>query len=154
MNKEDFLVLRLLHLLKNDEVFLAQQDQIIELLRSPDEQTRVLGLGLLQLLSDNGETVTVTAHFEGSGDSGEIEDPLIGEDLNFGYFGSTDSYIDDLNSDLRNFIESKTDTYDWWNNDGGSGDITIEISPENINVEVRYHLNEVRTIEEIDTFQL
>lgn len=77
----------------------------------------------------------IYASFSGGGDSGEIEEvigKLTKESDILVEFDSTESET------LTNFIDRYLEStgYDWYNNDGGSGDIWVEISTGKIECEM------------------
>jgi hypothetical protein len=100
-------------------------------------------IGTLVKLADLGVT-GVKVQYEGSGDSGAIEnvvytmDKMV-EDEEDAFDNINDIYVWDqkilhlqdldsgLSSDIANFVEEQllNDIEDWWNNDGGSGAVCI-----------------------------
>jgi hypothetical protein len=100
-------------------------------------------IGTLVKLADLGVT-GVKVQYEGSGDSGAIEnvvytmDKMVEDeedafdDINDIYVWNQDVlHLQDLDSglssDIANFVEEQllNDIEDWWNNDGGSGAVCI-----------------------------
>jgi hypothetical protein len=100
-------------------------------------------IGTLVKLADLGVT-GVKVQYEGSGDSGAIEnvvytmDKMV-EDEEDAFDNINDIYVwnqdvlhlqdldSGLSSDIANFVEEQllNDIEDWWNNDGGSGAVCI-----------------------------
>ena len=123
-------------------------------MKTLDNENRVL----LFKLKDLG-IAYIQAYYEGSGDSGAIDDILyvdnkkaIEENLDFDEL-STDNYISgrecgidfEIDKNLDNNIEDLIyglleNVEDWYNNDGGFGTVTINISTGEyfINNNVRY----------------
>ena len=101
--------------------------------------------GLLLQLADRGVT-GIKVQYEGSGDSGAIENVVyttekMSEDEeaafddinNLGVWGQDVKHLTDLDSgissDIQHFVEEAllNDIEDWWNNDGGYGAVSIII---------------------------
>ena len=94
--------------------------------------------GLLLQLADLGVT-GIRIHYEGSGDSGSIEsinyttikinEPI--DILDEVDSWSQDHKLEDLNNDLTDSIDEWVNDKllqnieDWWNNEGGNGDVCI-----------------------------
>jgi len=107
-------------------------------------------LPILVKLKDKGiNKIEIT--FSGSGDSGDIDD-LIYYDITDKYYYSRDmvknSYMTDeeynlLQNDCYEFIDDAIEGADWYNNEGGFGDITIDL--DSMTADVKYSQ---RTVEE------
>jgi len=107
-------------------------------------------LPILVKLKDKGIN-KLEINFSGSGDSGDIDD-IIYYDINGKHHYSSemvqDSYINDqeytlLQNDCYEFIDEAIEGADWYNNDGGFGDITIDL--DTMTADVKYSQ---RTVEE------
>jgi hypothetical protein len=121
-------------------------------------------IGTLVRLADLGVTgIKVT--YEGSGDSGAIEDIVysvnkqhedeeeaFSELHNITVWSGNSMHLRDLDSglssDIENFVEEKllNDIEDWWNNDGGSGIVCILVPSGKYKI-----VNDIR-ITEIETY--
>ena len=107
-------------------------------------------LPILVKLKDKGiNKIEIT--FSGSGDSGDIDD-IIYYDINGKYYYSSqmidDSYINDqeyslLQNDCYDFIDDAIEGADWYNNEGGFGNITLDL--DSMTADVEYSQ---RTVEE------
>jgi hypothetical protein len=96
--------------------------------------------GLLLQLADLGVT-GIKIFYSGSGDSGEIDDVVYTttkeasfDDINtLSSYGENSLYLTNLDHDLKDeiteFATSKLldEIEDWWNNDGGHGNLLIKI---------------------------
>ena len=96
--------------------------------------------GLLLKLADLGVT-GIKIFYSGSGDSGEIDDVVYTttkeasfDDINtLSSYGENSLYLTNLDHDLKDeiteFATSKLldEIEDWWNNDGGHGNLLIKI---------------------------
>ena len=96
--------------------------------------------GLLLQLADLGVT-GIKIFYSGSGDSGDIDDVVYTttKEVNFNdinnltNYGENALYLTNLDHDLKDeitdFATSKLldDIEDWWNNDGGYGNLLIKI---------------------------
>lgn len=111
------------------------------------KKDNTVGMAAMLHFADMGYT-SVTLNFSGAGDSGDIDDPqFFKEDeeeseIKYEEFAKR---REKLSQDiLTNFKEQVSeilgDIEDWWNNDGGQGDITIQIPSGKyvINVGVNY----------------
>lgn len=82
---------------------------------------------LFAALKDAGVT-RVEIRYDGGGDSGQVEDVEF-----YGDYTDARSLHDQFEGDLQdlgyNILENHYD-YDWYNNDGGYGTITIELVDE------------------------
>ena len=120
---------------------------------------------LLIQLADLGVT-GIRIKYEGSGDSGCIEDTLyttdkLPENLEdaFDVVNSLepwdpairllDGLHSGLSSDIQNFAEEKilNDVEDWWNNDGGYGSMCILVPSGKYQLENNIRITEVETFE-------
>ena len=114
---------------------------------------------LLIQLADLGVT-GIKIKYEGSGDSGCIEDVIYTTDKlseneedafdavkSLEPWGSEVKHLDilhsGLSSDIKNFAEEQilNDLEDWWNNEGGYGEMCILVPSGNYQVE-----NNIRTV--------
>jgi hypothetical protein len=90
---------------------------------------------LFAALKDAGVT-SVEIRYDGGGDSGQVEDvDFYGDNIDSGALN--DMYEGDL-QDLAYHILENHYNYDWYNNDGGYGEIRIDFEEENtptINIE-------------------
>ena len=120
---------------------------------------------LLIQLADLGVTgIKIT--YEGSGDSGCIEDVIYttdklseNEEDAFDMVKSLESWAQDakdlkklhsgLASDIENFAEEKilNDVEDWWNNEGGYGSMCILVPSGKYQLENNIRITEVETFE-------
>ena len=120
---------------------------------------------LLIQLADLGVTgIKIT--YEGSGDSGCIEDIIYttdklseNEEDAFDIVKSLESWAQDakdlkklhsgLASDIENFAEEKilNDVEDWWNNEGGYGSMCILVPSGKYQLENNIRITEVETFE-------
>ena len=96
--------------------------------------------GLLLQLADLGVT-GIKIFYSGSGDSGDIDDVVYTttkeasfDDINtLSSYGENSLYLTNLDHDLKDeiteFATSKLldEIEDWWNNDGGHGNLLIKI---------------------------
>jgi len=107
-------------------------------------------------LNSLGETISVHVHYSGGADSGEIDYASL-ERLDQYKINDEDPEPDLLeNPHAKKLIDSIISDigYDWWNNDGGTGDVQIDISKgkvAHINAEAFYY---VRTPVEVDTIAI
>ena len=82
---------------------------------------------LFAALKDAGVT-SVEIRYDGGGDSGQVEDvEFFGDNLDG--CGLNDKFEGDL-QDLGYYILEYHYGYDWYNNDGGYGTISIELADE------------------------
>ena len=120
---------------------------------------------LLIQLADLGVT-GIKIKYEGSGDSGCIEDVIYttdklseNEEDAFDIVKSLESWAQDakdlkklhsgLASDIENFAEEKilNDVEDWWNNEGGYGSMCILVPSGKYQLENNIRITEVETFE-------
>jgi hypothetical protein len=121
-------------------------------------------IGTLVKLADLGVT-GVKVYYEGSGDSGCIEEIVyainkMDEDEENAFsdlddihiYGKDAMHLKDLDSglasDIENFVEEKllNEIEDWWNNEGGSGSLCILIPSGKYKI-----INDIR-ITEVETY--
>jgi hypothetical protein len=122
-------------------------------------------ISLLIQLADLGVT-GIKIKYEGSGDSGCIDDVLYtvdklseNEEDAFDAVKSLESWdtgvkrLDmlhsGLSSDIQNFAEGKilNDLEDWWNNEGGYGEMCILVPSGKYQLENNIRITEVETFE-------
>jgi len=82
---------------------------------------------LFAALKDAGVT-NVNIRYDGGGDSGQVEDVEY-EGTNLDHTSLNDKFEGDL-QDLATHILEQHYNWDWYNNDGGYGTITIELVDE------------------------
>mgnify|MGYP000085101357 CR=1 FL=1 len=118
-------------------------------------------LPILVKLKDKGiNKIEIT--FSGSGDSGDIDD-LIYYDVTDKYYYSRDmvknSYMTDeeynlLQNDCYEFIDDAIEGADWYNNEGGFGNITIDLDTMTANVEYSQRTVEEYSWEDLSLFDI
>jgi hypothetical protein len=118
-------------------------------------------LPILVKLKDKGiNKIEIT--FSGSGDSGDIDD-LIYYDINGKYYYSremvgnsymTDHEYDLLQSDCYDFIDDAIEGADWYNNEGGFGNITLDLDTMTANVEYSQRTVEEYSWEDLSLFDI
>ncbi len=118
-------------------------------------------LPILVKLKDKGiNKIEIT--FSGSGDSGDIDD-LIYYDINGKYYYSremvgnsymTDHEYDLLQSDCYEFIDDAIEGADWYNNEGGFGNITLDLDTMTANVEYSQRTVEEYSWEDLSLFDI
>ena len=79
---------------------------------------------LFAALKDVGVT-NVNIRYDGGGDSGQVEDVEY-EGTNLDHTSLNDKFEGDLQDLATHLLEQHYD-YDWYNNDGGYGDIRIDL---------------------------
>lgn len=98
-------------------------------------------LEFLEALKNKYTINEVTVDFDGSGDSGEIEDPTAtnkkGEEIEF-----TDEERNTLIEFFDQYLEATG--YDWYNNDGGYGTMTLNLNTGDITGELSERYTETR----------
>jgi len=82
---------------------------------------------LFAALKDAGVT-NVNIRYDGGGDSGQVEDVEY-DGTNLDHTSLNDKFEGDLQDLATHILEQHYD-YDWYNNDGGYGTITIELVDE------------------------
>ena len=82
---------------------------------------------LFAALKDAGVT-SVNIRYDGGGDSGQVEDVEY-EGTTLNHTSLNDKFEGDLQDLATHILEQHYD-YDWYNNDGGYGTITIELIDE------------------------
>ncbi len=118
-------------------------------------------LPILVKLKDKGiNKIEIT--FSGSGDSGDIDD-LIYYDITDKYYYSRDmvknSYMTDeeynlLQNDCYEFIDDAIEGADWYNNEGGFGNITIDLDTMTADVEYSQRTVEEYSWEDLSLFDI
>ena len=118
-------------------------------------------LPILVKLKDKGiNKIEIT--FSGSGDSGDIDD-LIYYDVTDKYYYSRDmvknSYMTDeeynlLQNDCYEFIDDAIEGADWYNNEGGFGNITIDLDTMTADVEYSQRTVEEYSWEDLSLFDI
>jgi hypothetical protein len=118
-------------------------------------------LPILVKLKDKGiNKIEIT--FSGSGDSGDIDD-LIYYDITDKYYYSRDmvknSYMTDeeynlLQNDCYEFIDDAIEGADWYNNEGGFGNITLDLDTMTANVEYSQRTVEEYSWEDLSLFDI
>jgi hypothetical protein len=99
------------------------------------------------LLKDRG-IVKLEVKYDGSGDSGSIEDCLYYDAEDNEYYRSQIDITDNQHDDIINLVYPMLDDIeDWYNNDGGYGTVTINLNDFTYSIE-----NNVRYME-VDTFE-
>ena len=91
-------------------------------------------LPLFLKIKDRG-ALEIRVDFSGSGDSGDIDDIEIYGDGDGDY--ATISERDEIRDAMYDFIDECIDNMDWYNNDGGYGNITINL--ETFLVDTEYY---------------
>ena len=96
------------------------------------EEKKIDLVGAMIYLHDNG-IKEILIRYSGGGDSGAIDEVDFlnhnGDDVGFDCDDSVKQFIEDLAHLKLNDIE------DWWNNDGGWGQITITVPTAEYNIE-------------------
>jgi|SRR6266404_2966448 len=83
----------------------------------------------------------ITVSFDGSGDSGEITDITAKNfDLEVQCPGKQDSYERLLSAVMGAYLEDKED---WYNNDGGYGSITIDLTHRTIQCDMNIRITNI-----------
>jgi hypothetical protein len=78
-------------------------------------------------LKDHGAT-HLNCKFYGGGDSGEVESAFAYRDEEDNTEGIPDITNQQVNSMLSDWVSPHTHEYDWWNNEGGDGNIIIDLN--------------------------
>jgi hypothetical protein len=116
------------------------------------KKENTIGMAAMLHFADLGYT-TVIFNFSGSGDSGDIDDPVFfkkGEEESGIEFSEGAKRRDKIDSTiLTEFKEQVGEILngieDWWNNDGGQGEIEIQIPSGEYKIEVS--INHTETTE-------
>jgi len=97
---------------------------------------------LFAALKDAGVT-NVNIRYDGGGDSGQVEDVEY-EGTNLDHTSLNDKFEGDLQDLATHILEQHYD-YDWYNNDGGYGDIRIDLEGDTPEISIDGY---VRTTED------
>jgi hypothetical protein len=97
---------------------------------------------LFAALKDAGVT-SVNIRYDGGGDSGQVEDVEY-DGTNLDHTSLNDKFEGDLQDLATHILEQHYD-YDWYNNDGGYGDIRIDLEGDTPEISIDGY---VRSIED------
>jgi hypothetical protein len=114
------------------------------------EKTKVNLVGAMMYLQDNG-IKEIVIDYSGSGDSGGIDEIYFrdnkGDDMTFDCDDSVKSFIEDLAYSELNHIE------DWYNNEGGWGQILIKVPTAEYTIENNIRITEYETFDHEGQFE-
>jgi len=96
-------------------------------------------------LKDRGIT-KITVTYEGSGDSGSIEDCLYYDAEDDEYYRAQIGITDEQHDSIINLVYPMLDDIeDWYNNDGGYGTVTIHLNDFTYSIENNIRVTEIET---------
>jgi hypothetical protein len=95
---------------------------------------------LFAALKDAGVT-NVEIRYDGGGDSGQVEDVEY-EGTNLDHTSLSDKFEGDLQDLATHILEQHYD-YDWYNNDGGYGDIRIDLEGDTPEISIDGYVRSV-----------
>ena len=114
------------------------------------EKEKINLIGAMIYLQDNG-IKQIVVNYSGGGDSGGIDEISFrdnkGDDMTFYCDDSVKSFIEDLAYSQLNCIE------DWYNNDGGWGQILIKVPTAEYTIENNIRITEYETFDHEGQFE-
>lgn len=97
------------------------------------------------LLKDRG-IVKLEVKYEGSGDSGSIDDCLYYDAEDDEYYRNQINITDEQHDEIINLVYPMLDDIeDWYNNDGGYGTVTINLNDFTYSIENNVRFTDVET---------
>lgn len=96
-------------------------------------------------LKDRG-VAKITVTYEGSGDSGSIDNVLYYDKEDDEHYSSQLDITESQHNDIQNLAYPMLDGIeDWYNNEGGYGSITIDLDEFTYDIENNIRINQIET---------
>lgn len=114
------------------------------------EKEKINLIGAMMYLQDNG-IKQIAVNYSGGGDSGGIDEVLFrdhnGDDVDFNCNNLVNEFIEELSHNTLEHVE------DWYNNDGGWGQILIEVPTAEYTIKNNVRISNYETFDHEGQFE-